>query len=206
MTPLRLLIVDDHFFVRTGLRSSLENEPDIELCGEASTAEEALERIGTLAPDLVLLDLRLPDRDGLEVLEKLATMIRPPAVIVFSVDDSETDIARAVANNASGYLPKSAPRAELLAAIRKVAGGGRYFPPEIAMKLREHRTRIPLSPRESEILHLIVDGQPNKLIAAALGISENTVKLHVTHLLAKTGAPDRTSVVKIAIQRGWVRP
>ncbi|MBB5352062.1 two-component system NarL family response regulator [Haloferula luteola] len=204
--PLRILIVDDHFFVRAGLKSSLESEPDLTICGEAANAAEALLAHSTLRPDLILLDLRLPDRDGLDLLEHLKNRDPSTQVIVFSVDETETDIARALEAGAAGYLPKSSPRSQLLAGIRAVAEGGTSFPPTIAAKFREHRSRTPLSPREREILHLIVDGQPNKLIAAALGISENTVKLHVSNLLAKTDAPDRTSIVKLAIQRGWVRP
>ncbi|WP_193211072.1 response regulator [Luteolibacter marinus] len=204
--PLRILLVDDHFFVRAGLKGSLDGEADLSICGEAATAAEAIAAHQDLRPDLILLDLRLPDLDGLEVLDQIKAYIPETKVIVFSVDETETDIARAVGSGAAGYLPKSTPRAELLAAIRAVAAGGTCFPPRIAEKFREQRARTPLSPREMEILHLVVDGQPNKLIAAALGISENTVKLHVSNLLAKTGAPDRTSVVKLAIQRGWVRP
>lgn len=205
MNPLKILVVDDHFFVRSGLRESLSGEDDIEVCGEASGAVEALTRQADLRPDIVLLDLRLPDGDGLEVLDGMRKHEPAQKIIVFSVEDNETDISEAVERGALGYLPKSSSRTELLSAIRSVASGKTYFPPAIAHKLREQRARTPLSPRESEILHLIVDGQPNKLIAAELGISENTVKLHVTNLLAKTGAPDRTSVVKLAIQRGWVR-
>lgn len=206
MKPTRLLIVDDHFFVRVGLRGSLDGETDIEICGEAAKAKDAVELSQSCAPDVILLDLRLPDEDGQEVLKKVTSGTPSPVVIVFSIEENETDIANAVENGAAGYLPKSATRAELLAAIRRVADGGTYFPKAIAARLRESRIRTPLSPREQQVLSLIVDGQSNKLIAVALDISENTVKLHVTHLLAKTGAPDRTSVVKIAIQRGWVRP
>lgn len=106
MKPIRLLIVDDHFFVRTGLRGSFEGEVDLEVCGEAATAKEAIELSGSLVPDLILLDLRLPDRDGLDVLHQVTARKPAPPVIVFSVEDNETDIATAVANGASGYLPK----------------------------------------------------------------------------------------------------
>lgn len=202
---IRLLIVDDHFFVRSGLRGSLEGEDGIEVCGEASGAAKAIEAYRALKPDLILLDLLMPDGDGVEVLQKLKESGADPIAIIFSVEENETCVARAVSAGAAGYLPKSVSRAILLKAIRCVVNGGTYFPPEIIAKLKESRCRTPLSPRELEILRLIVDGQPNKLISCMLGISENTVKLHITHLLSKTGAPDRTSVVKMAIQRGWVR-
>jgi DNA-binding NarL/FixJ family response regulator len=202
---IRLLIVDDHFFVRAGLRGSLDGESDIEICGEASSASKAVEAYHELKPDLMLLDLLMPDGDGVEVLQKLRSDGDSPVAIIFSVEENETCISRAVAAGAAGYLPKSVSRAVLLKAIRCVVAGGTFYPPEVMAKLKESRCRTPLSPRELEILRLIVDGQPNKLISCILGISENTVKLHITHLLSKTGAPDRTSVVKMAIQRGWVR-
>lgn len=203
--PIRLLIVDDHFFVRAGLANSLADEPDLLLAGEAGSVAEAVRAYDELRPDVILLDLRLPDGTGAEALAEIRARHPDARAVVFSVDETEEDIWSAHEAGALAYLPKSASRQELLAAVRAAAAGREYFPPAIAARLRERRARTALSARELDVLRLVVAGESNKLIADQLGIAQNTVKIHVTHLMAKLGAPDRTSAAKLAVQRGLVR-
>lgn len=202
---IRLLIVDDHFFVREGLTNSLREEADLMIAGEAVNAADAVQTYRLLQPDVILLDLRLPDCSGTEALTEIRKIDPQAVAVIFSVDETEEDIYRAHEAGAMGYLSKSAPRQQLIEAVRTVANGRPYFPPAIAERLRERNARPPLSPRELEVLRQVVLGESNKLIADRLHIAENTVKIHVTHLMAKLGAPDRTSAARIAVQRGLIR-
>lgn len=202
---IHLLIVDDHFFVRAGLANSLREEPDIVVAGEAGSAEEAVRAYEILRPDVVLLDLRLPDGNGTDALMEIRAQHPEARALIFSVDETEEDIFQAHEAGALGYLPKSSPRQQLLEAVRTVATGRPYFPAAIAERLRERKARAPLSPRELDVLRLVVAGESNKLIGDRLGIADNTVKIHLTHLMAKLGASDRTGAAKIAVQRGIVR-
>ncbi len=201
---IRILLVDDHFFVREGLASSLKEEPDIEIIGEAENTAEAIERFHDLKPDVTLMDGRLPGGSGIEAV--IAILKEQPSArfIMLSIDESEEDIHRALNAGALGYLSKSAPRQELLHTIREVAQGRFYMPQALAQKVRQRRRRDELTGREHEILRLVVDGTPNKNIAAELGIAEATVKSHLNHIFVKMGVQDRTSATVAALRRGMI--
>ncbi len=205
MKSIRLLLVDDHFFVRSGLTTSLSSEPDLIIVGEADSVASAITAWEQLRPDVTLLDLRLADGSGMEALRAIRAQDPNAAVLIFSVEETEEDIYRSHEAGAAGFLSKSAPRRELLHAIRVIASGQRYFSPTATALIQQRQTHTGLSARELEVLHLIVAGLTNKLIADRLGIAENTVKVHVARLLEKLNAPDRTSAAKQALQRGLVR-
>jgi len=205
MKKIRVLIVDDHFMVRIGLAGSLGEEADIEVVGEAGEGDEALRAFRKHAPDVTLLDGRMPGRHGVEILREMRAQCADAKVILLSVDDTDEDFHRALAAGACGYVPKAAPRKELLAAIRAVHCGGKYLPPGVAERLALRQERPNLSPRELEILRLVALGNANKQIAAQLGLAEVTVKVYVSRILEKLGAPDRTRASTLAIERGLVR-
>ncbi len=205
MKKLRLLIVDDHFFVRSGLSASIAPEDDLLVVGEAESVAAATSAWRELRPDVTLLDLRLGEDTGLDALREIRSLDPAAAVLVFSVDQTEEDIFRAHEAGAMGYLSKSALRRDLLAAIRAIGSGQRHYSHAAESVIRERSARTGLSSRELDVLRLIVEGLPNKLIAGRLGIAENTVKVHVAHLLEKLDAPDRTTAARQAIQRGLVR-
>ena len=201
---IRILIVDDHALMRTGLATSLNLEPDMTIAGQASTGLQALELYAKYKPDVVLMDQRLPDMPGDETTAKLCAQFPQARVIAFSSYKTQEDIFRFVRAGARSYLPKDALLHELLHAIRVVHSGQSYMPPAIAA-LRVDRMQSPeLSPREGAVLKLIVKGRTNKEIAQALSIAETTVKDHVSSLFTKLQATDRTQASTIAIQRGII--
>lgn len=202
---IRILVVDDHFMVRLGLRGAFAFEGDLELVGEARNGVEALAMFPRLRPDVTLMDGVLPDVHGVEVTRRLVAQHPGARIILVSINETAEDVHRALEAGASGYLPKSAEKDELVRAIRAVAGGERFLPPELARRVAERNLRVTLSARESEVLALIARGRANKEIAAALELSEATVKTHIAHILAKLDAPDRTRAVTLAIERGLLR-
>ena len=201
---IRILLVDDHFTARLGLSVPINGEPDMEVIAEAENAAEALRLYRKHEPDVVIMDYKLPDRSGVEALDSIRVEFPEARVLMLTVFDGEEDIYRAVIGGASGYLTKSASRNEVLRAIRAVAKGKKHFPPDIEDKIREREKREPLIPREMEILRQIVRGQANKEIASTLNLSVGTINLHVSKILEKIGAPDRTRAVTLAIERGIV--
>jgi DNA-binding NarL/FixJ family response regulator len=206
MNPIRVLIVDDHFVVRSGLRASLELEPDLLVAGEAERGEDVVARFAEVRPDVVLMDLQLPGIGGIEATGRLL-QAHPGAgtrVLVFSTFARDEEVQGALRAGAIGYLPKSAAREDLLAAIRTVAAGREYLPEDLAARLRVLRAEREVTPREREILTLIARGNANKQIAAELGIGEDTVKGHVSSILAKLGVRDRAQATAEAIRRGLV--
>jgi DNA-binding NarL/FixJ family response regulator len=201
---IRLLIVDDHPVVREGVAAVLERERDIEVVGTAETAADGLRLAAKLRPDVVLLDLKLPDTAPGEAVASLA---RERKVLVFTAYDSDEDVFRAIQDGARGYLLKGTPGSELVHAIRQVHGGQSYLSPQVAATIvqdvRSPRARRGLlSPRERGVLRLVAAGLSNKEIAAALSISERTVKFHVTALFNKLGAENRAQAVAVAAERG----
>lgn len=205
--PIRLLIVDDHPIVRDGLRGVLTTQPDFVVVGEAATGPLAIERACTLRPDVVLLDLELPELDGVAVLRRLRESCPAVRAIVFTAFDTDERIVEAVRAGAQGYLLKGVPREELFNAIRVVHGGGSLLQPIVASKLLRRVSGAgpaELSPRELTVLRLLAHGLPNKLIARDLAISERTVKFHVTAILAKLAATNRTEAVRLAAQQGLI--
>ncbi len=204
-TKIRLLLVDDHFMVRMGLRASLEREPDMAVVAEAGNAREAVELFRRDAPDVVLMDGRLPDQHGAAATAQIRAEAPGARVILVSVDEGEEDIHRATEAGVRGYLPKSIEREELLRAVREVHAGGCYFPPAIVARITDRRGREPLSEREISVLRLVMKGFANKQIADELRITEATVKAHVSRVMEKLEAPDRTRAVAVAIERGIMR-
>jgi DNA-binding NarL/FixJ family response regulator len=204
---IRILIADDHPVVVDGLAAILSTQPDFEVAAQASNGREVIALAVNNPPDVLLLDLQMPELDGVQTLHALRERgIRIPT-IVFTAFDTDERILSAVQAGAQGYLLKGAPREELFNAIRVVYGGGSLLQPIVTSKLLRHITESPaepLSPREREVLTLMVRGLQNKEIAAQLVISERTVKFHVSSILAKLGAGNRTEAVTIALQRHLV--
>lgn len=205
---VRLLVVDDHPVVRDGLVMVLGTQPDFEVVGEASDGAQAVEKACALLPDVILLDLEMPGVDGLSTLQLLRQKTPGVRVIVFTAFDTDERIIKAVQAGAKGYLLKGAPRAELFEAVRVVAAGGSLLQPIIASKLMRHMSEPAvdaLTEREMDVLRLMAKGMPNKEIAGALVVTERTVKFHISAILSKLGATNRTEAVRIAVQRGLVR-
>lgn len=201
---IRLLIVDDHSLMRIGLVTSINIEPDMAVVAEAGSGAQALELYRQHQPDIVLMDLRLPGMAGDEVTAQLCKQFPGAKVIVLSTFEGHEDIFRCVQAGARSYLSKSVPLEELLRAIRAVHAGQNYLPPEIGARLMERMHAPELSAREHEVLKLIVKGCTNKEIASQLFIAETTVKDHVSKILIKLHASDRTQASTVAIQRGIV--
>ncbi len=199
---MRLLLCDDHFVVRSGLAASLSLEDDMEIVAEASTVPEVLDAYAAEKPDLILMDLQLGEGSGIDATEQIRKADPNARVLMFSSFARDEDIHRAILAGALGYLRKTAPREELLEAVRTVAAGHRHLPPEIAARLADRIGRPDPSPREREVLILISKGNSNKEIASELGLSEETVKHHISNLLTKLEARDRTQAVTEALRRG----
>ncbi|HEY2343684.1 MAG TPA: response regulator transcription factor [Chthoniobacteraceae bacterium] len=201
---IRLLLADDHFVVRMGLAASLRLEPDFEVVAEAATAEEAIAFYKQHRPDVAVLDWRLPDLTGVEVTATIRQFDPKARILILSAFSGEEDVFRVVQAGAESYLLKNARRAEIVQAIRTLHAGGQYFPPEISAIFAARLRREELTAREKSVLVEIVKGSSNKEIGSLLEITESAVKLHVTHLLQKLQAKDRTHAATIAIQRGIV--
>jgi len=202
MKKIRLLLVDDHFVVRSGLAASLVLEDDLEVVAEACDAAEAMALFGKHRPDVVLMDLQLGGSSGIGATAVICRDHPGARILVFSSFARDEDIYQAIRAGALGYVGKSAPRQELLDAVRRVADGGRWLGSVLAERLAGRLARPEPSPREMEILQLIAGGRSNKEAAGDLGLSEDTVKRHVTHLMAKLGVQDRTQAVTEALRRG----
>jgi two-component system NarL family response regulator len=202
--PLRVLLVDDHALMRIGLRSVIGAEANLAVCGEARTAAQALERYRELRPDIVLMDLRLPDGSGAAATEAIRREFPEARIIIVSSFAPDEEIHAAVTAGALGYVLKTSETDELVTAIRTVAAGGRHLPPEVAERLARRIPRSDLTERERAVLQLLVRGRRNRDIAADLGIAEGTVKIHVANILLKLGVADRTEAVSVAIERGIV--
>ncbi len=202
---IRVLVADDHHVVRSGIAASIGLEDDLAVVAEADSGEQVVAQYRASHPDVVLMDLRLPGMSGIEATAALIREVPEARVIMFTTFEGDEDIYRAVQAGARGYLLKSAPREELLRAIRSVAAGERYLPPALANRHAERMASEELSPRELEVLQQIGQGRSNKEIGSALGITEDTVKRHVTNLLAKLRVLDRTQATTAAIRRGLIR-
>ncbi len=202
---LRIMLVDDHYLVRVGLASIIALEPDMTVCAEASTGEQAVELFRVHRPDVTLMDLRLSGVNGSEATQAILAEFPDARIIVISTYVGDEEIHNALQAGAMAYLVKSVQREELIQAIRKAAAGQRHIPPEVAARLAERVGRSQLSGRELEVLRLLVGGKRNRAIAEALDITEGTVKLHVSSILGKLGAVDRTEAVTVALHRGIIQ-
>jgi DNA-binding NarL/FixJ family response regulator len=205
LKPIRLLVVDDHHVVRSGLAASLGLEDDLLVVGEADSAAAVPALVSKHKPDVILMDLRMPGGSGIEATTALRAEMPEARVLMFTTFDGDEDIYRAMQAGARGYLLKSAPRDELLAAIRAVAAGERYLPAALAQRLAGRVAAPDVSERELEVLRLIARGKANKEIAAALGISDETVKRHVSNLFVKMGVADRAQATSEGIRRGLIQ-
>jgi two-component system NarL family response regulator len=202
---IRVMIADDHLLFRQGVASVIKQEADMEVIGEASTGTQAVEYYPVFRPDVSLIDLVMPGLDGVDVIRELCRIDARARIIVLSTYDTHEDIERALTAGALGYLVKDVSAHELIGAIRSVHAGMRRVSPTVAGKLAERHQQVRLTMRELEILRLVVEGKANKQIAAALHVSEETVKSHVANLVGKLGAANRTEAVAVAIRRGLVR-
>jgi DNA-binding NarL/FixJ family response regulator len=205
---IRLLISDDHPVVRAGLRGMLSAEPDFEVVGEATNGAEAVALTGELRPDIVLMDLRMPEVDGVTAISQIKEEYPETQVLVLTTYESDADILRAIETGATGYLLKDAPREELFAAIRTAAQGKSALAPNVATRLMQRMRDLDeeaLSAREIEVLELVASGTSNKEIAKRLWVSETTVKSHMLHIFDKLGVTDRTAAVTEALKRGIIR-
>ncbi len=209
---IHILIADDHPVVRDGLRAMLSTQPDFQVVDEAANGADAVQLAIRLKPDVILLDLEMPDLDGVSVLQQIRASDPQARVIIVTAYDTDERIVQAVVAGAQGYLLKGAPREEIFRAIRVVHEGGSLLQPIVASKLLLHVSQQAsqpaeadsLTPRELEVLGLLAQGKSNKQIAAELVITERTTKFHVSSILSKLAAANRTEAVKIAVQRGLV--
>jgi len=199
---IRILVVDDHPIVREGWVSMLNRREDMEVVAEASNGIEAIEQFNATQPDIVLTDLRMPEMDGVGLIQHLREQVANVRIIVLTTYDGDENIYRALEAGAMAYLLKDAPRDDLLNTIRTVYKGRKHIPPEVAIRLAERINVNDLSTRELDVLKLIAQGNSNKAIGEQLFIAEGTVKAHVNNILSKLNANDRTHAVTIAYQRG----
>jgi len=207
--PIKLLIADDHPVVRDGLSSMFAREPGFEVLGEAADGTEAVRLAQALEPDVILMDLRMPGMDGVAAISELARRGVAARVLVLTTYDTDSHVLPAIEAGATGYLLKDAPRAELMRAVQAAARGQAVLSPSVATRLMS-RVRTPavepLSQRELEVLALVAAGNTNREAAAALFISEATVKTHLLNIYAKLGVSDRTAAVSAAYNRGLLTP
>ncbi|HEY6547132.1 MAG TPA: response regulator transcription factor, partial [Vicinamibacteria bacterium] len=194
---LTIMLVDDHYLVRVGLASIIALEPDMAVCAEAATGEQAVALYRARRPDVTLMDLRLPGIGGSEATLAIRAEFPDARIIVLSVFAGDEEIYNALQSGAMAYLVKSVQREELVLAIRKAAAGQRHIPPEVAARLAERLPRSQLSVRELDVLRLLVGGKRNREIALVLDITEGTVKLHVSSILGKLGVADRTEAATV---------
>ena len=203
--PIRIVVADDHPVVRDGLIAMLNTQSDFEVVAEARNGAEALQQIATYQPDVLLLDLEMPEVDGIETLRRLGEQKVGVRVIVFTVFDTDERIVSAMQAGAKGYLLKGAPRDDVFRAVRVVNAGGSLLEPLVASKLLDHvNNPDALTARQKEVLHWVAKGLLNKEIADQLHISERTVKFHVSDILGKLGAGNRTEATAIATRRGLI--
>jgi DNA-binding NarL/FixJ family response regulator len=202
--PIRVLIVDDHPVVRAGLTSMLGTQPGLKVVGCACSGEEALAMLRSQSADVLLLDLRMPGMNGIDVLHALEGIASPPRVVVLTSFETDEDVYRAINSGAQGYLLKNTSQDEMIEAINAVYAGRRYIPGHIAEHLAERMARSNLTARELSVLEMLAKGLTNREVGSMLKISENTVRNHVISIIEKLEVSDRTEAATTAIQRGII--
>lgn len=202
--PIRILLVEDQFFARLALHSVLDSRQDMQIVGETARGEEALALYRKLKPDITIMDLRLPGLSGFEAIAAIRQENPEARIVVLSNYEGVADVRRALEAGALGYLTKDADAATLVRAIDRAHHGHRFLPPTVARLFAEQPDLDPLTAREEQIVSLIAKGLSNKEIGKRLGIAEKTVRVHMTHILDKMGATDRTQLLILAVQRGIV--
>jgi DNA-binding NarL/FixJ family response regulator len=203
--PITVFSVDDHPLLREGIAALINDQTDMRLVGGASTGREAIQRFREYRPDVTLMDLRLPDMSGIDAMIAIRAEFPDARIVMLTTFEGDVEIQRALEAGARGYLLKSMPPRDLLDGIRQVHGGRKRIPPEVAAHLAEHYSDDALTAREVEVLQHVAGGNRNRDIAERLTISEETVKVHVKHIMEKLGASDRTQAVAIAIRRGIIQ-
>jgi DNA-binding NarL/FixJ family response regulator len=201
---IRILTVDDHPLLRKGIAALVNGEPDLKLVAEASNGNEAIDAFRSHRPDVTLMDLQMPEVDGIDAIDRICREFPAARIIVLTTYSGDTQVLRALKAGARGYILKGHVHKELLDAIRAVHAGQKRIPPEIAAQLADHATDDALTEREIDVLRLIGAGNSNKQIADQLSIGEATVKSHVTNILSKLGANDRAHSVTIGLKRGII--
>lgn len=201
---IRVLTVDDHPLLRDGIAARVNNEADMKIVAEASTGREAIERFREHRPDVTLMDLRMPDMDGIEAMEQIIRQYPDAKIVILTTYSGDALIVRALKAGAQGYLLKGQLRKELLETIRSVHAGRKRIAAEVASQVANHTADSSLTSREIDVLQLIAEGNANKIVADRLVITEDTVKAHVRNILSKLGANDRTHAVTIALKRGII--
>jgi len=204
MSPIKVLSVDDHALLREGIAAVIANQTDIVLVGEATNGREAVERFRAVRPDVVLMDLQMPDMTGIDSIITIRSEFPNARIVVLTAYSGDVQIVRALKAGAAGYLLKGTLRKDLVDTIRSVHAGQRRIQPEIAMELAEHQTDDGLTERELDVLKSVAAGNSNKIVADKLAISEETVKSHMRSILSKLSANDRTHAVTIALKRGII--
>lgn len=203
--PIRILLADDHPSLRDGLASILHSQPDLTVVAEAGTGREAVEKARLFSPDVLIVDLRMPDGDGIQTIKELAASNPSTKILVLTTYDNEEDIFSALEAGARGYILKDTTRQEIIEAVRQIHAGNRFLPPAVAARLADRMIRPTLTPRELDVLRLVSRGRTNKEMAAAMFVSEETIKTHMKGLFQKLGVHDRAEAVGIALQRGLLR-
>jgi DNA-binding NarL/FixJ family response regulator len=201
---IRVFCVDDHPLLREGIATLINNQPDMQVVGQASTGREAIQGFREHQPDIALMDIRLPEMSGIEAMIAIRKEFSEARIIMLTTSEGDVEIQRALEAGARGYMLKSMPPKELVEAVRQVHAGKKRIPPEIAAHLAEHYSDEAITAREIEVLQQIAGGNRNRDIAEKLFISEETVKVHIKHIMEKLGASDRTQAVAIAVRRGII--